>query len=169
MKKINEKSDWEKVIAIATLGIFVAAVVSLFFSIQASNRALDLMQSKTAYIELEVSEYIGDTSYYYLINILNNIESGKKEQIELNMLNTGLMDTGLVVITQREKIENFNFESVRIENIPAGTSNVSYMNFWITNRTDLVGSYDIFLRVYCTNCFDQDEVLYRETEIVIRD
>lgn len=157
----------------ATVFVGVLTIIILGFNsfilFQQAGILEETVQSKTAYIELEVSEYFGDTSYYYLTNILNNIESGKKEQIELNILNIGLMDTGLVVITQREEIENFTFEIVRIENIPAGKSNVSYMNFGVSRKTDLLGSYDILLKVYCEACLDQEQILFRETEIVIRD
>ena len=147
------------VIGVLTVSILVTNTYILFMQTEVLRRT---SPSRTAYLKTDFSQFKGDDYFYS-----GALSIGEKRNINFIFLNIGSVDTGRVVVTQEQTLLNFQIEHLIIENIPAGTFNESKVILKVINTTNIRGSHDVSWRTFCANCFDQEQVIFKEAKIIV--
>jgi len=155
------KTQWILTIATIMMVIVMAFQTSILFK---QTKILDRTSaSKTAFLELNPSQFIDGNYYYYS----TTPKIGDNNQVQFTILNTGSIDTGRISVIQENILSNFEIKTLIIENIPARQSNKSEINIKIINTTNIANTHDLLWKIYCANCFDQKQVVFLETKIIV--
>jgi hypothetical protein len=166
----SKKLDWDKLVAIGTILLALASLVGLGISLKANENAnentqkiIDLTPSKYAYIEITLSEWTGDTIPISIYSIQED-----KNQIGLNIINSGQMKTGEINLLYMTEPSDISIEvSNNITNIPSKDNYPIWINFSFVNNTNLIGIHNLPLRFACPNCRDQSVIINKKINICI--
>lgn len=168
IEKDKIKFNWIAIEAIATILLLIFAVVSLFLSNKTSNQALKTLERlspSSAYIEFTPAYWIGNDIEDYASNIKNK---NLNNYIAFNIINTGQIDSGKIVISYWGNDKNFLFEDKKIKNLPRKTSNITEIQFKVNDSSNILGYHNLLFRIYCENCLEQQKLIFKEINLKIK-
>jgi len=162
------RSDSFSVIAIA-VSVF-ALLLSHSASTEANNlsgKALDITPAKDAFVEYRLSNYHRGLAFRDLDNVLEDIELDRPTNIGFNIINTGQIDTGEIMVLEEGNDRSFGFKNIEIGNVEDGEGNSFWIPLDVHDESDLLGIHVIPIRIVCPNCFSQDIVVITNVSVCV--
>jgi hypothetical protein len=157
----------------------VIQIVLLFFQamillnqnvIQTQQKDILKQTSSPRYanIDFTLSQYVGNTAYFPISNINNKKQFNiSKDNIGINIINTGQLNTGEIQLSQRYSDNNLFFDTLNVGDINSKSNKAFWINFTVTNYTNLIGEHRVNLTVFCPNCFEQGTKGLMTDEVVL--
>jgi len=148
---------------------FQSAILQNQNNIQEQQKEILKQTSPAKYASIDplLSQYIGNTAYFTVSDIKSREDAGASNRVGLNIINTGQLNTGEVQLSQRYANDVFQFETLSIGDIFSKSNKAFWMNFSVSNYSNILGAHKINLTIFCPNCFEQGAHGLMNTEIVL--